>query len=192
MRYPVRPGWRSRQLLSFPGLSKLAGSNQTLPVFFMRPISIVTLVLTALLGVGAACWIDAGEKPRRHWPKPTPPPPPSPIYTPSAERAWSEEEIAQVAQQHNGRLEAEIERALITKDAQRREAVFTFLLPELMQVDTPRVIAMVARQRPGEARDTLVTEVARQWIARDPGAAALWMNTLPEGERRIGLKAARD
>ena len=158
----------------------------------MRPIPIVTLVLVTLLGVGAACWIDAGEKPRRHWPKPTPPPPPSPIYTPSTEHAWSEEEIAQQAREHNARLEAEIERALISKDAQRRETVFTFLLPELLQVDPPRVIAMVARQRPGEARTTLIAEVTRQWIARDPAAAALWMKGLPEDELRNGLKASRD
>ena len=72
----------------------------------------------------------------------------------------------------------------------RREAVFTFLLPELVQVDPPRVIAMVARQRPGEARDTLRTEVTRQWIARDPDAAVRWMKTLPEDERRASAATA--
>jgi hypothetical protein len=156
----------------------------------MRPISIVTLALTTLLGVSAAFWLDAGEKPRRHWPKPTPPPPPSPIYTPSPEHAWSEEEIAQQARDHNGRLEMEIERALAGKDAQRREAVFTFLLPELMQVDPGRVVAMLGRQRSGEARATLLTEVTRQWMARDPGAAVEWMKTLPEDERRTSATTA--
>jgi hypothetical protein len=158
----------------------------------MRPTSIVTLVVAALLGVGAAFWIDAGEKPQRHWPKPTPPPPASPIYTQSSEHAWTEEEIAQQAGEHNARLEAEIESALDSKDARRREAAFTFLLPELVQVDPARVVAMVARQRPGEARHTLITEVARQWIAMDPEAADLWIQTLPEPERRNRLKAARD
>jgi hypothetical protein len=158
----------------------------------MRPISTVTLVLTALLGVGAAFWIDAGEKPVRHWPKPTPPPPPSPIYTPSAEHAWSEAEIVQQASEHNGRLEAEIERALMSKDAGRREAVFTFLMPELLQVDPARVVAMVARQKPGEARATLIAEVTRQWIASDPGAAIRWMKTLPQEERRMSAMTAVD
>ncbi len=156
----------------------------------MRPISIVTLIVVTLLGVGAAFWIDAGEKPRRHWPKPTPPPPPSPIYTPSTEHAWTEEEIAQQARGHNAQLEMEIERALVTKDAQRRETVFTFLLPELLQVDPARVVELVARQGPGEARDTLLAEVTRQWIASDPGAAIRWMKTLPEGERRTSATTA--
>ena len=158
----------------------------------MRPIPLVPLALAALLGVGAAFWIDAGEKPRRHWPKPTPPPPPSPIYTPSRERAWSEQEIEQQAREHNARLEAELERALLSKNLQRREAAFVFILPELVQVDPPRVVAMVARQEPGEARDTLLSEVTRAWSARDPGAAALWMQTLPEHERLKGFKAARE
>ena len=156
----------------------------------MRPISIITLVLTTLIGVGVAFWIDAGEKPRRHWPKPTPPPPPSPIYTPSREHAWSEQEIAQLAREHNGRLEAELESALASKDAQRREAAFTFILPELIQVDPARVIALVVRQQSGEARATLLNEVTRQWMARDPDAASRWMMTLPDHERRTSAVTA--
>jgi len=149
----------------------------------MRRISIVTLVLVTLFGVGTALWLDAGEG-RPPWPKPTPPPPPSPIYTQSTEHAPSEAEIAELARGHNARLELEIENALAAKDAQRRETVFTFLLPELIQVDAGRVVAMVARQGPGEARDTLRREVTRQWIATDPDAAARWMKSLPESERR--------
>jgi hypothetical protein len=147
-------------------------------------------LLIALLSVGAVYWTDAGEKPRRHWPKPTPPPPASPNFTPSTEHAWSEEEIARQAREHNGRLEMEIERALASRDAQRREAVFTFILPELVQVDPARVVAMMARQPPGEARDTLRNEVMRQWIARDPDAATRWLKALP-GERGPP-KASRD
>jgi hypothetical protein len=150
----------------------------------MQPISITTLVLVTLLGVGAAFWLDAGEKPRRHWPKPTPPPPPSPIYTPSPERAWTEEEIMRQAREHNGRLEAEIESALLSKDAQRREAAFVFILPELVQVDPLRLVALMARLGPGEPRDTLRTEVMSAWVARDPDAAMQWMMTLPENERQ--------
>jgi hypothetical protein len=149
----------------------------------MRQISIVTLILVALCGVGAVYWTDAGEKPRRHWPKPTPPPDASPIFSESPEHAWSEEEIEQQARDHNARLEMEIERALASKDAQRREAVFTFILPELVQVDPLRVVAMMARPRPPEARDTLRAEVIRLWIAQDPDAAIRWMKTLPDGDQ---------
>jgi hypothetical protein len=156
----------------------------------MRPTSIVTVVLATLFGVSAAFWLDAGEKPRRHWPKPTPPPPPSPIYTVSPEPAWSEAQIAELARDHNWHLEQTIERALIGKDSTRREAAFAFLLPELVQVDPDRVVAMVANLEPGEARDTLRTEVSRQWIARDPDAAVRWMKTLPEGERQASASAA--
>ena len=108
----------------------------------------------------------------------------------SREPVQSEAEIEQQAREHNARLEAEIEHALISKDAQRRETVFTFLLPELIQVDAPRVVAMVARQGPGEARGTLLKEVTRQWIARDSGEAIRWMKTLPEAERRASAITA--
>ena len=155
----------------------------------MRPTSIATLVLLTLAGVGISYWLAAGES-RRHWPKATPPPPPSPIYTLSAERAPGEQEILRQAREHNANLEREIERALVTKDAQRREAAFTFMLPELVQVDPPRVVAMMGRQEQGEARDTLRTEVTRQWIARDPDAAVRWMKTLPEAERRASAATA--
>jgi hypothetical protein len=158
----------------------------------MRPISNVILALATLLGVGAAFCIDASEKPQRHWPKPTPPPPPSPIYTQSPEHAWSEEEIARQSRDHNAQLEAAIEGALVSKDSRRREAAFTFLLPELVQVDPPRLVTMVARQRPGEARRTLIEEVTRAWIARDPGEAVRWMKTLPDDDCRASAMAAVD
>lgn len=157
----------------------------------MRHTSIVTLVLAALLGVGAAFLLGA-EEPRKPWPKPTPPPPPSPIYTPSPEHAMSETEILRQSQEHNQRLEGEIVAALTGKDAQQREAAFTFLLPELVQVDPQRVVAMVANLEPGESRDTLRSEVTRQWIAKDPPAAVRWMKTLPEGERRASATTAVD
>ncbi|HEU5135237.1 MAG TPA: hypothetical protein VFU13_08855 [Steroidobacteraceae bacterium] len=155
----------------------------------MRLTSIVPLLLVTLIGVGAAFWLDAKEA-RKPWPKATPPPPPSPIYTPSKETAPGESEIVEMAREHNQRLAATIERALIEKDAGQREAAFTFLLPELVQVDPERVIAMLENLERGEARDTLRTEVARQWIARDPAAAVRWMKTLPEDERLASVKAA--
>lgn len=155
----------------------------------MRHTSIVALLLAALVGVGATFLLGAKE-PRRPWPKPTPPPPPSPIYTPSAEHAMSEAEIERQASEHNQRLEEEIAGALAGKDSQRREAAFTFVLPELVQVDPERVVAMVARLQPGESRDTLRAEVSRQWIAKDPTAAIRWMKTLPDDERHASASTA--
>jgi hypothetical protein len=155
----------------------------------MRLTSICSIVLATLIGVGAAFWLDAKE-PRKPWPKATPPPPPSPIYTPSKEVAPGEEEIAAIARDHNQRLEVEIGTALMGKDAVRREAAFTFLLPELVQVDPDRVVAMVAKLEPGKARDTLRSEVSRQWIAKDPAAAVRWMKSLPEDEGRASATTA--
>jgi len=155
----------------------------------MRLTSIVPLLLVTLIGVGATFWLDARE-PRKPWPKATPPPPPSPIYTPSKEVAPGEEEIVEMARAHNQRLENTIGRALNEKDAGQREAAFTFVLPELIQVDPDRVVAMMDSLGPGEARDTLRTEVTRQWIARDPEAAIRWMKTLPEEERRASARTA--
>ncbi len=155
----------------------------------MRLTSIVPLLLVTLIGVGAAFWLDAKE-PRKPWPKATPPPPPSPIYTPSNETAPSEAEIVEMARDHNQRLEDTLGRALYAKDAAQREAAFTFVLPELVQVDPDRVVAMVENLEPGEARNTLRTEVTRQWIARDPDAAVRWMKTLPEDEQQASVRAA--
>ena len=155
----------------------------------MRPTSIVTASLAVLIGVGFAFWLNAGEA-RRPWPKATPPPPPSPIYTPSTERVPDEAEIADMARGHVGRLEQEIEQALAGRDAQRREAAFTFVLPELVQVDPEGTVAMLARQPEGEARDTLRAEVTRQWIAKDPHAAVLWMKSLPDNERHATAATA--
>lgn len=155
----------------------------------MKPTSIVTLVLATLVGVGTAYWLSAHET-RRPWPRPTPPPPPSPIYIPSTERVPTAAEIEIEAQRHNETIALEIEHALVANDPQRREAAFTFLLPELIQVEPRRVAEMFARQKPGEARDTLRGEIARQWIARDPAAAIAWMKSLDDHERQASAAAA--
>ena len=156
----------------------------------MKRISIVTQVIVTLFGVGTACLLSAHERRLPPWPKATPPPPPSSIYTPSAERVQTAAEIALQAEGHNQMLELEIERALASGDAQYRETVFTFLLPELIQVEPKRVVEMLARQQPGGARDLLRTEIAQQWIARDAAAAIAWMKSLDESERRASAKAA--
>jgi hypothetical protein len=156
----------------------------------MKPTSIATLVVITLFGVGAAFFLDAHETRLPRWPKPTAPPPPSPIYTPSTERVQTEAEIASMADEHNHKLELEIGQALASGDAQRRETAFTFLLPELIQVDPGRVMEMWARHDSGKMRDVFRDEIAQQWIARDAAAATRWMKSLDEGDRRASSAAA--
>ena len=84
-----------------------------------------------------------------------------------------------------------IERALVARDPQQRETAFAFLLPELIELRPERVIAMVARQEPGETRDLLRDEVVRQWIVRDRDAAIAWMGSLEnEAEREASAVLA--
>jgi len=156
----------------------------------MKPASIITLVAATLLGVGTAYWLSADEPRNKPWPKPTEPPPPSPIYTPSKERAPTADEIERAARSHVQQLELAIERSLVARDAQQRETAFTFVLPELLQVDPKRVVAMVARQEPGEVRDLLRSELARLWIEKDPRAAIDWMKSLEDAERRSAATIA--
>jgi len=155
----------------------------------MKPTSIITLCLLTLIGVGSAVWLNAGEK-LKPYPKPTPPPPASPIFNESPERAQTAEEIDRDLREHDDRVEREIEKALLSDDAQRLEAAFVFLLPELLQVAPDRVTAMVARQAPGRARDTLCTDVTRQWIATDAGSAIAWIKSLDGDDRRASAMTA--
>jgi hypothetical protein len=83
-----------------------------------------------------------------------------------------------------------IERALVAADPQQRETAFAFILPELIEQDPQRVIAMVARQEPGEARDSLRDEVARLWITRDRDAAVAWMMSFDVAEREASATIA--
>jgi hypothetical protein len=155
----------------------------------MSRTSIVSIVSATLLAVGAACWIYADEPPRK-WPKPTPPPPPSPIYHDVKEKVPTEAEITRDLEEHSSRLEYEIDRALDGDDEQRREEVFVFLLPELLQQEPERVVAMVARREPGPARDRLREEVTRQWVSLDQQAATRWIKSLEGRERADSSKLA--
>ena len=155
----------------------------------MKPTSLATLIAVTLAGIGTAAWLSADE-PRRHWPKPTPPPPPSSVYTPSKERAATVEEIDQSARSHNEQLELAIARSLVAKDPRQRETAFTFLLPELLQVEAKRVVELVARQPRGGVRDLLRDEVARVWIQTDEAAAINWIKSLEEGDRKSAAGAA--
>ena len=87
-------------------------------------------------------------------------------------------------------LALEIERALVARDPQHRETAFNLLLPELIRADPARVVDIVARQQPGEARDLLRDEVARQWITLDRDAATEWIGSLEQSERRASATIA--
>jgi hypothetical protein len=162
----------------------------------MKP-TLFTLIAVALAGIGAAFWLSATEA-RKPWPKPTPPPPASNVFVPSKEHAPTPEEIELAARSNNEQLEHAIERSLVARDPQQRETAFVFLLPELLQVEPKRVVAMVAKQEPGETRDVLRDEVARVWIESDRRAAIDWMKSLNEAERKsaantaVSAVAARD
>lgn len=108
---------------------------------------------------------------------------PALIHSPTTQSAPLAEEIAAEAQKRNRQLAMAIERALVSRDSQQRETAFNFVLPELLREEPDRVIAMVARQEPGEARDALRDEVARQWITKDRDAAIDWMNSLEQADR---------
>lgn len=81
-----------------------------------------------------------------------------------------------------------IERALVARDPRQRETAFAFLVPELVDTEPTRMIALVARQDPGETRDALRDEVVRDWIVRDRDAAVAWIGTL-EDERELEAAA---
>jgi hypothetical protein len=149
----------------------------------MSRTSIASIVSATLLAVGTACWIYADEPPRK-WPKPTPPPPPSPIYHDVKEKVPTEAEIDRDIEEHMSRIEYEIDQALDGEDGQRIEDVFVFLLPELLQQEPERVVAMVARRDAGPARDRLREAVTRQWVSLDQQAAVRWIKSL-EGEERL-------
>lgn len=98
---------------------------------------------------------------------------------------------SELAKQERGRqLALEIGRTLVVADPQQRETAFNVLLPELLEMEPARVIALVARQEPGEARDALRDEVARQWITLDRDAAIEWMGSLEEADRKAGATIA--
>jgi hypothetical protein len=160
-------------------------------VIYMKPAPIITVVCATLIAIGTAYWLDAGEVKKKPYPKATPPPPPSPIYTPSKERAPTAEEIERDAREHNAQLALAIERALVASNPQQRETAFTFLVPVLVQLEPQRLVTMVAAQEPGERRDVLRNEVARQWITRDRDAAIKWLKSLDsEAERRESVQVA--
>lgn len=162
----------------------------------MKPTAIIATCATLIALVataGTAHWLDSRHEPRKPYPKATPPPPPSPIFTPSDEPVLTEQEIDAQESDHTALLERQLAHALGSRDAQLREAAFTFLMPELLQVEPQRAVALFERQAPGEARNVLLQEIARQWINLDRDAALSWMKSLEEdSERRAGAAAAAE
>ena len=151
----------------------------------VKTITIVAVTAVALFAaIGAAYRLDAREA-RKPYPKATPPPPASDVFTDVKEPIPDEQQIEARARDHDAQIEQQIERALVARDPQQRETVFTFLLPELLQLAPERVVAMVARQQPGEPRDVLRDEVARQWVTRGRDAAIGWMKSLEDPAERL-------
>ena len=87
-------------------------------------------------------------------------------------------------------LVAEIERALVSADPQQRETAFNSLLPRLLQEQPGSVVALVARQAPGDTREVLREEVTRQWIGLDRDTAIEWIDTLGEAEKKSSALTA--
>jgi len=153
-------------------------------------IALLLATLIALFAFGGAWWLGTREAARKPSPAVTRPLL-SVVTAPSPESAPSGPESSSSTAERSERLALEIESALVARDPQQRETAFNFLLPELLQLEPARVIAMVARQEPGETRDALRDQVARQWIARDRDATVRWLHTLPgETERREAASAA--
>jgi len=155
-------------------------------IVIIASVALTIVALGATLGRGA---LDAREK-RKPWPKPTPPPPASSIYIPSKEDAPTEEQIAAEAETHNRDVALQIERSLASRDSRGREAAFTYLVPELLQIEPQLLLEMLGRQKPGEARDVLRTEIARQWISMDRDATIAWMKSLDVAESQAAAYAA--
>jgi len=161
----------------------------------MRVISIVAVLMLTLVAFGTACgndqdraFTDISKRPDK-WPKPTDPPPASPIYHDVKERVPTEEEIDRESRERPATLAAGIEGALLNGDALAKEMAFVYLLPELLQVEPARLLDLHSRLEPGAARSLLATEIARQWMSRDPPAATRWIGKLEGVERRAAVMA---
>jgi hypothetical protein len=115
---------------------------------------------------------------------------PAPIHSPIMQSAPAANEIVSRTPERNQQLAMAIERTLVSRDSQQRETAFNFILPELLREEPARVIAMVARQEPGETRDALRDEIARQWITKDRDAAIEWMNSLEQADRTASATIA--
>ena len=148
----------------------------------------MTLTLTAAAVLGGVWWLDSGEKHELHS-EAALPTSPSPVFHPANDPVPVEAGNP-APRESDDVLALGIERALVSPDPLERETAFNRLLPDLLRRDPARVTAMVARQEPGDARDSLRTEVARLWIKHDRDAAVAWLETLDGPEQRAGASSA--
>jgi hypothetical protein len=152
-------------------------------------LGIGALHLFDRLRTGAPAMAKAAPEPA---PAATPEPlseqPPQEAGTPEAGTPPATD--AGVMPQPPAQLVAEIERVLVAADSRQRETAFNSLLPQLLQDQPGSVVAMVARQPPGEARDALREEVTRHWIGLDRDTAIEWIDTLPEAEKKASALTA--
>ncbi|GFE89845.1 hypothetical protein [Steroidobacter agaridevorans] len=139
-------------------------------------------VLTAVSAAHFSVTRDADESSRQ-----SAAPAPAPIDTQMMSSAPSAKEIAFAAPERDRQLALAIERALVSRDSQYLETVFNFVLPELLREEPERVVAMFAQQEPGESRNALRDEVARQWIMKDRDAAIEWMSSLEQADRTASV-----
>jgi DNA-binding transcriptional regulator YbjK len=158
----------------------------------VKSITIIAVTVAALFAaVGTAYRLDAREA-KKPYPKATPPPPPSPVFTELEPLVVTEADFERLDRDHNAQLEHEVERALAGNDPQQRETVFTFLVPELLQLEPERLVGLWARQE-GAARTVLLEELAGQWVRRDRDATIGWMKSIEdEAERVHAAKVAVD
>jgi hypothetical protein len=117
-------------------------------------------------------------------------PPPSVVAEPQVRVAPALPADSEAREQYRQYALA-IERALASADAGARETAFNSLLPELLQAEPASVVALFARQAPGEGRDRLRDEIASRWARQDQESAFLWIESLPDAvDRRAAATQA--
>ncbi len=155
------------------------------------------LILAAVITVGtlAAVFVE------RVAPAPTPAPAPAsatiPAPAPDYSSVSGNGQAAPAAapatgsEERNRGLALSIESALVSRDPQRLETALATLLPQLIAADAGKVLAIFALQQPGETRDLLRDEIARQWVRQDRDSAIAWLKSLPdEAERKAAATTA--
>jgi hypothetical protein len=159
----------------------------------MSRTSLVLLVLALVLVLGTVGAVFVRERTTSRAPDATSSttPAPAPHHLPGEERAPAATPEGGASAGHAEQLALEIERALASRDSRQRETAFASVLPALLATDVVRVAALVARLEPGESRDALRDEIARQWIVRDRDAAISWLHSLEdETERKASATIA--
>ena len=171
----------------------MAGGARALPALYMKR-NVVILLSIAVAAVLAHAWVARKPAPpafsaaaaRSSQPAPE-------MASPSAGEVAGDAAIAgaetSASHDRDRQIALEIESALRSGDATRRETAFSSLLPELLGTEPERLVDMVFRQPAGDFRDALRDELARQWITRDTERAVEWLQSLAE-DREAGARVA--